>query len=197
MSLRERKKQRTRQALVDAAARLFEEQGYDATTVEQIAAAADVSTRTFFTYFRSKADVVYHNSAERLAVGERAIASREPGEPPAELLARAFAAMLEDSWEMGMTAGMIGNALTLPIPSPGAYLAWSDTRLERLGGALVAACAGEVDRVTAFAMVAAATGAVSAAVAVTLSEGHSDEEALAAGLTACRRALAGFSRPAS
>ena len=52
-SLRERKRVRTRQALIDAAAELFERRGYDGTTIADIAAAADVSTRTFFSYFAS------------------------------------------------------------------------------------------------------------------------------------------------
>jgi AcrR family transcriptional regulator len=56
--LRERKKRRTRATLVDAAAELCLTQGYDNTTVEQIAAAADVSPRTFSRYFPTKETVI-------------------------------------------------------------------------------------------------------------------------------------------
>lgn len=56
--LRERKKQKTKEAIHRAAMRLFQKRGYEETTIEQIAAAAEISPSTFFNYFPSKDDVV-------------------------------------------------------------------------------------------------------------------------------------------
>src|SRR5580704_17255668 len=62
--LRERKKARTRASLREHALRLFREQGYQATTVEQIAAAAEVSASTFFRYFPTKEDLVLQDDMD-------------------------------------------------------------------------------------------------------------------------------------
>ena len=64
--LRERKKQKTRWAIQEHALRLFAEQGYDATTVDQIAAAAEISPSTFFRYFRTKEDLVVEDEYDAL-----------------------------------------------------------------------------------------------------------------------------------
>ena len=61
--LRERKKIKPRRAIQTAALRLFETQGYEHTTVEQIAEAAETSTTTFYRYFPTKEDVVLDNDA--------------------------------------------------------------------------------------------------------------------------------------
>jgi AcrR family transcriptional regulator len=64
--LRARKKVQTRQALVDAAIDLFDAQGYERTTIEEISAAVGVSARTFHRYFPRKEDVVLADGADRL-----------------------------------------------------------------------------------------------------------------------------------
>ena len=64
--LRERKKAKTRAAIQQHALRLFREQGYDATTIEQIADAAEVSPSTFFRYFPTKEDVALYDALDPL-----------------------------------------------------------------------------------------------------------------------------------
>jgi AcrR family transcriptional regulator len=78
---RERKKQRTREAIVDAAFTLFADKGFEATTVEEIADLVDVSSRTFFRYFSSKEDVVLTFQEEQFAAIMAAIAARPADEP--------------------------------------------------------------------------------------------------------------------
>ncbi|MET9658948.1 TetR family transcriptional regulator [Streptomyces sp. NPDC006510] len=84
LGLRERKKLRTRIAIRRAAHRLIAEQGYDATTVEQIAEAAEVSPSTVFRYFPAKEDIVLTDEYD--AVLAAALRGRPAGEPPLESL---------------------------------------------------------------------------------------------------------------
>jgi AcrR family transcriptional regulator len=78
--LRERKRQRTREAIVDAALRLFDERGFDHTTIADIAAEADIAPRTFFGYFPSKEAVVFDEFDETVAALEARLLEREEGE---------------------------------------------------------------------------------------------------------------------
>ena len=86
--LRERKKAKTRAAIRDHAMRLFEEQGYATTTVEQIAEAAEVSPSTFFRYFPTKEDVILTDDYDPLIVA--AIKAQPPGTPPVRALVNAM-----------------------------------------------------------------------------------------------------------
>ena len=94
---RERKKIETRRALVDAALELFAERGIDATTVDDIADAVDVSARTFHRYFAAKEDVLFADNGERQATFESFLDARPADEPLLDTL-RAAAHGLTDSF---------------------------------------------------------------------------------------------------
>ena len=84
--LRERKRERTRRVIADAALELFDRQGFHATTIPQIAAAADVSPRTVSGYYPAKEDLAFPDADERISELERRLRSRPPGETTAEAL---------------------------------------------------------------------------------------------------------------
>ncbi len=65
-SLRSRKKDRTRRALLDTAERLFHEKGFEATTLDEICEHAEISLRTFFRYFESKRDLALYDSLRNI-----------------------------------------------------------------------------------------------------------------------------------
>jgi len=88
--LRSRKKVKTRLAIEDAALALFEEQGYDATTVEEIADRAEVSTTTFFRYFPSKAEVILSDHGQQLPALHQAILERPLAESDLVAVRRAL-----------------------------------------------------------------------------------------------------------
>ncbi|MFF8283575.1 TetR/AcrR family transcriptional regulator [Streptomyces albus] len=92
LGLRERKKIQTRQAIRRTAYRLFQEQGYDATPVDQIADEAEVSPSTVFRYFPTKEDIVLTDEYDPLL--EEALGERPAGEPPVTALREALYASL-------------------------------------------------------------------------------------------------------
>jgi AcrR family transcriptional regulator len=95
--LRERKKQRTREQIIEAAMGLFAERGYHATTIADIAEAADVAPRTFFSYFPSKEAVVFHDVESELDGLAGALRDRLPGETAFDALRRWIDAKFDES----------------------------------------------------------------------------------------------------
>ncbi|MET7933778.1 TetR family transcriptional regulator [Streptomyces sp. NPDC005322] len=92
MGLRERKKLQTRQAIQRAAHRLFTEQGYDATPMDRIAEAAEVSLSTVFRYFPTKEDIVLTDEYDALIADT--LRDRPPDEPPMVSLRHATVGLL-------------------------------------------------------------------------------------------------------
>ncbi|MFB6891724.1 TetR family transcriptional regulator [Kitasatospora sp. NPDC056327] len=100
-SLAQRKRQLVEDELTEAAFRLLTTQGFDAVTVDEIAAGAGVSKRTFFRYFASKEDVIVRFLAE-LGTGIRAeLAARPTAEPPSTALRHAVLVPLAACGEHG------------------------------------------------------------------------------------------------
>jgi AcrR family transcriptional regulator len=92
--LRERKRQQTRERLTRAAMALFLDRGFEATTLDDIAAAAEISRRSFFHYFASKEDVVFAWQEDSTAALVAAVASRPATESMLVAAENAIAAMV-------------------------------------------------------------------------------------------------------
>ncbi|MEU4579469.1 TetR family transcriptional regulator [Nonomuraea sp. ATR24] len=181
--LRELKKQRTRQALVEAAVRLFEERGFEQVTVAEIAEAAEVSTRTFFLHFQAKEDVLFANADVRVDLGLRVVAERGEGERPADVVARAMEEMIGNAWDADLTSGLAQLRVRLAATAPALQarlLHRYVTAQHELTQALRQAYPDELDPIGAAALVGAAVGAVSAATLAALERGDAPAEVRAA-----------------
>jgi AcrR family transcriptional regulator len=168
--LRERKKARTRASLREHALRLFRERGYDKTTVEQIAAAAEVSPSTFFRYFPTKEDVVLQDDMD-----ERVLAAFDRQPPELAPLAAIRAAMRE-AWESFTPAEWEqiaqGAQLSMEVPE---IRARSMNEFARTINAIAAALARRTGRLPGDLRVRVVAGAVvGAMMAVFLPEGLDD-----------------------
>src|SRR6516162_6403704 len=89
-SLRQRKKERTRQAITDAAMRMFLEHGFDNVSIIKIAAAAEVSVQTVYNYFPAKADLVFDEADQIISDLRRAVRHRPPGQSALSAIRRYF-----------------------------------------------------------------------------------------------------------
>ncbi|MFD8979318.1 TetR family transcriptional regulator [Streptomyces sp. NPDC059564] len=127
--LRERKKIRTRQALVDTALDLFTRRGFDGVTLDELCDAVEVSKRTFFRNFTSKEDVAMAPTQDLWAAFLDDLETREPeGRPVLEMLQESLLAalgtMTADDWPHRVR---LGGRLAAETPSMGAHgLAFCD-----------------------------------------------------------------------
>ncbi|WP_327358583.1 TetR/AcrR family transcriptional regulator [Streptomyces sp. NBC_01304] len=170
-SLRERKRRRTRSALIDAAAELFARKGYDETTVAEIAAAAEIGTRTFFSYFASKEEILFPDSADRVRATLEAIEARGPGEGPVEVLLRAVREISEADADMVSPMAAVRTRLMRTVPAvQGRALLIQQAAQRDIARQLRDAFPGELDAVRAGALVGAMTGAVGGALQALLED---------------------------
>lgn len=158
--LRERKKQKTRAAIAEAALELFADKGFEETTVAEIAEAAEVSPRTFFTYFPAKEDVVFAVTKDEALTAMRSrIAERGPEESTVDalrawMLARVADPDFNDADEVRL------RKLIRETPALAAYeLAHVDTEFQEILAEGVAADLGVAADELAPRMVAAAASA--------------------------------------
>jgi TetR/AcrR family transcriptional regulator, regulator of mycofactocin system len=134
--LRERKKARTREALRDTAMELFSRQGFDGTTVEEIADSCEVSPRTFFRYFPTKEDVLFGDSELRCAALIEVLAAQPPELPPLVALYAAMRATALD-YALDRKALVARSEIMQASPSLRAYKAehqrgWEEAVIEEL-----------------------------------------------------------------
>jgi len=160
---RQQKKSATRRSIRSHALRLFGEQGYDATTVEQIAAAAGVSHMTFFRYFRTKEDVVLSDEYDPLLV---TLLEKSPAaQPVIERIRTALKQGLAAIYETERAALLSQAQLIVTTPALQARL-WADQMasqqllVDALGASTDDPHVGFQTKVTVAACLGAATTAV-------------------------------------
>jgi AcrR family transcriptional regulator len=142
MGHRERKKEQTRRAIENAALRLFSERGFSATTISDIAAAADIAPRTFFAYFPSKEDVVFGHFDEYAASLQQRLDVRDPDETTFDAL-RAWIGDLIDADPEEAERGAIRKQLTCDNESLEAHQRHLMSRFEALIATSVAEDLGD------------------------------------------------------
>lgn len=132
----------TRRQLEVIALRLFSEYGFDDTTVEQIAAEAGISERTFFRYFPSKGEVLWYQFDDEVAALRSAFAATPPGEPLMDAVRRVVVAAnaysAEDVPELRTRMHLVATVPALAATAGAHYDAWeravSEFAAQRLGG---------------------------------------------------------------
>lgn len=147
--LREAKKRETRQLISDRATVLFIEQGFERTTIAEIADAARVAKKTVTNYFPYKEDLAFDHQEEFVGALARTVAARAPGETALAALRRTFLAAVAAQDPVAGFAGfeftrMIADSATLTTCLRGLH----DQREHRLAAALAEATGAPVDAIT-------------------------------------------------
>jgi AcrR family transcriptional regulator len=156
-SLRERKKMKTREAIQREAMRLFQKQGYEETTIEQIAAAVEISPSTFFNYFPSKEDVVLYDAYDPMVA---TLFESAPADEPLSATVRNVLETLAGTLDRDRDIILARSKLILGTPDLRSKL-WSEIeRAQVFMGAVVAQRTGRdpddfETRVVTIALVAA------------------------------------------
>ncbi|MEO8744998.1 MAG: TetR family transcriptional regulator [Candidatus Dormiibacterota bacterium] len=122
VGLGSRKKRKTRESIQSEAIRLFQEQGYDETTVEQIANAAEISPSTFFNYFPSKEDVVLYDAYDPVIA---ALLSQRPSDEPFSVALRAVLEAMGEVFERDREMILVRARLWMRVPALRARL-WEE-----------------------------------------------------------------------
>ncbi|MEU1848157.1 TetR family transcriptional regulator [Streptomyces sp. NPDC019990] len=130
LGLRERKKIKTRRAIRTAAYALIKQQGYDATTIEQIADRAEVSPSTVFRYFPTKEDIVVTDEWEPVLTAE--LRARPGDEPWADVLRHVMGTALELSLAQEPEVLRLRTRLAVEVPAVRARLRESTAATGRL-----------------------------------------------------------------
>ena len=129
-SRRERKKEATRDRIVDAATDLFKRQGYQATSIEDITDAADVASRTFYSYFDAKVDVAMVQLENWVGQLDEALHARPVSETPDQMYA---AALVELGTRGFVTGQRLRDVSGQSFPPMGVGLLLAETEPEVAG----------------------------------------------------------------
>jgi len=183
LGLRDRKRQRTRQALISAAMWLFEKKGYEQTTVAEIAAAAEVSTKTFFNHFASKDEVLFPHLSARIDDAVGVITQRQLDDHMADVLVKAMEHMLADAVRDELDGGLASVRLPMITSVPSVQAATLHRYFQaetRLAEALHDAYPDILDAPAAAAVIGALMGAALAAALICLQRGDTTQQVQAA-----------------
>ncbi|HEX4402943.1 MAG TPA: TetR/AcrR family transcriptional regulator [Galbitalea sp.] len=170
-TFRDEKRERTRAAIVDAATTLFLRDGYEQTRIADIATAADVGLRTFFSYFASKDELLFPDATTRIDAAIAAIDARTSTDTPATALIRALDEIGVTSTDLVDERAALRMSLIRDVPA----VAGRGQQIQREAKARIAAhlqqaYPNELDQLSAAAMVGAFVGAIDSALQVVFDD---------------------------